>query len=91
MLKCEFLCKCLCDSVLSYADNSHFELVIERLKQIAAEEKQNSSKVDSLSLTGEEEGEEETPETNVIVIAAFFLLCVFGLPCLFLLRILKNF
>ncbi|XP_071922141.1 uncharacterized protein [Coffea arabica] len=45
-------------------DHSHFELVIERLKQMAAEEKQNSSTADSVNLMGEEEAEEETLETN---------------------------
>ncbi|KAL3520331.1 hypothetical protein ACH5RR_018480 [Cinchona calisaya] len=44
-------------------DHSHFELVIERLKQMAAEEKQDSSKAESISLMGEEV-EEEIPETN---------------------------
>lgn len=45
-------------------DNSHFKLVIDRLRQHAAVEKQNSNKADSVDLTGNEEMEEETPQTN---------------------------
>ncbi|KAL3523145.1 hypothetical protein ACH5RR_015979 [Cinchona calisaya] len=54
-------------------DHSHFELVIERLKQIAAEEMQNFSEADSISLSGEDEPE-ETPEMNAII---WFLLVLY--------------
>ncbi|KAL6346706.1 hypothetical protein AAG906_002822 [Vitis piasezkii] len=46
-------------------DHSHFELVIEQLKQVAAQEEQNSKRENSVGLTGvEEEMEEVTLETN---------------------------
>uniref|UniRef100_F6I0M5 Myb-like domain-containing protein n=1 Tax=Vitis vinifera TaxID=29760 RepID=F6I0M5_VITVI len=46
-------------------DHSHFELVIEQLKQVAAQEEQNSKQENSVGLTGvEEEMEEVTLETN---------------------------
>ncbi|XP_052189713.1 uncharacterized protein LOC127799588 isoform X2 [Diospyros lotus] len=38
-------------------DHSHFELVIERLQQLAAQEKQSSFRDDSVGLTGDEEAE----------------------------------
>ncbi|KAM7493909.1 hypothetical protein LguiB_028518 [Lonicera macranthoides] len=44
-------------------DHSHFELVIERLKKIAAEEKQNAVGEGSDGLIGEEEAEEVAPQT----------------------------
>ncbi|XP_028101424.1 uncharacterized protein LOC114300763 isoform X1 [Camellia sinensis] len=43
-------------------DHSHYQLVIERLQQLAAEEKQNSYGDDSIGLTGNEE--EANPEIN---------------------------
>ncbi|XP_022886533.1 uncharacterized protein LOC111402454 isoform X1 [Olea europaea var. sylvestris] len=45
-------------------DHSHFEKVIEHLQQIAAEEKQNSNKDDSIDLTGNEDAEEGSHEAN---------------------------
>ncbi|XP_070052107.1 uncharacterized protein [Nicotiana tomentosiformis] len=45
-------------------DHSHFERVIERLKQIEAEELQKADKDESTDLTGEEEVEEGTQEIN---------------------------
>ncbi|CAI9097040.1 OLC1v1033336C1 [Oldenlandia corymbosa var. corymbosa] len=46
-------------------DHSLYNLLIERVKQNAAEEDENISRADSVSLTGEEEMEEETPEDGV--------------------------
>ncbi|KAL7228127.1 hypothetical protein ACSBR2_006946 [Camellia fascicularis] len=43
-------------------DHSHYQLVIERLQQLAAEEKQNSYGDDSIGLTGNEE--EANPKIN---------------------------
>ena len=43
---------------------------------MAAEEKQNSSTADSVNLMGEEEAEEETLETNEMVVTVV-LYCVF--------------
>ncbi|KAL3821104.1 hypothetical protein ACJIZ3_007009 [Penstemon smallii] len=44
----------------SSSDNSLFSKVIERLRQIAAEEKENAEKEESIDLTGDEAVEEET-------------------------------
>ncbi|KAK6136021.1 hypothetical protein DH2020_030231 [Rehmannia glutinosa] len=45
-------------------DHSHFEKVIERLKQIAAEENQNADKDDSIDLTGNEVADEGTSNAD---------------------------
>ncbi|XP_075073870.1 uncharacterized protein LOC107797408 isoform X2 [Nicotiana tabacum] len=45
-------------------DHSHFERVIDRLKQIEAEELQKADKDESIDLTGEQEVEEGTQEIN---------------------------
>ncbi|KAK6156293.1 hypothetical protein DH2020_010541 [Rehmannia glutinosa] len=45
-------------------DHSHFEKVIERLKQIAAEEKQNADEDDSIDLTGNEVADEGTSNAD---------------------------
>ncbi|KAA8544721.1 hypothetical protein F0562_019575 [Nyssa sinensis] len=45
-------------------DLFHFERVIERLQEVAAQEKQNANRDDSIDLTGEEV-DELTPEINV--------------------------
>ncbi|XP_059664922.1 uncharacterized protein LOC132311172 [Cornus florida] len=53
----------LCEALTNRAkDHSHFDLVIERLQQVAAQERQNSGD-DSYGLTEEQEVE-LTPETN---------------------------
>lgn len=57
-------CRVLHDNIL-VADHSHFERVIERLKQIEAEELQKADKDESIDLTGEQEVEEGTQEINV--------------------------
>lgn len=58
-----------CKDFISFADHSHFELVIEQLKQVAAQEEQNSKRENSVGLTGvEEEMEEVTLETNVCLL-----------------------
>lgn len=50
----KFSIEVLHDTIL-VADHSHFERVIERLKQIEAEELQYADKDESIDLTGEEE------------------------------------
>ncbi|KAI3458869.1 hypothetical protein Pfo_015532 [Paulownia fortunei] len=45
-------------------DHSHFEKVIERLQQIAAEENQNADKDDSIDLTGNEVADEGTSNAD---------------------------
>lgn len=48
--------------------------MIERLKKIAAEEKQNAVREGSDGLIGEEEAEEVAPQTYVWLCALFFVL-----------------
>ncbi|KAK3035368.1 hypothetical protein RJ639_033652 [Escallonia herrerae] len=57
-------------------DYSHFELVIERLRQIAAEKKQNSNRDESDGLPEEQAAEKVATETNVWLFA--FLGLVYG-------------
>ncbi|RVW48235.1 hypothetical protein CK203_069617 [Vitis vinifera] len=69
---CYLLCVSMvenhCKDFISFADHSHFELVIEQLKQVAAQEEQNSKQENSVGLTGvEEEMEEVTLETNMYI------------------------
>ncbi|CAK9154360.1 unnamed protein product [Ilex paraguariensis] len=45
-------------------DHTHFKIVIERLQEIAAEEKHNSNLDDSVDLADEDPAETATPETN---------------------------
>ncbi|KAK2995297.1 hypothetical protein RJ640_010903 [Escallonia rubra] len=45
-------------------DHSHFELVIERLRQIAAEKRQNSNRDESDGIPGEQAAEKVATETN---------------------------
>lgn len=52
----KFSIEVLHDTIL-VADHSHFERVIEHLKQIEAEELQYADKDESIDLTGEEEME----------------------------------
>lgn len=65
--------------VIYLADHSHFEKVIEHLQQIAAEEKQNSNKDDSIDLTGNEDAEEGSHEANVSTFLMHCFLMLFHL------------
>ena len=59
----------MCDNLSSLADHSHFQRVIDHLQQVAAQEKQNSCRDDSIELTGDEE--DLDPEINVCCLFFF--------------------
>lgn len=58
---------------VSFADLSHFELVIEQLKQVAAQEKKNLKRENSVDFTGlDEQVEDMTLKTNVCLLVLLF-------------------
>lgn len=58
-------------NLLLVADLSHFELVIERLQEQAARDKE-----DSVCPAGEDEGLEEVHNTHVWTLFQFFMYCI---------------
>lgn len=60
----------LYDNLSSPADHSHFQLVIEHLKEVAAQEKENSCRDDSTGFPGDEE--EVNPDINVRIHVILF-------------------